>query len=100
MNILALVVIMAAVAIIIGMGYLIAGKDFLTFLQEADKTYSWGRVTGTATVITAIWGFVHVVAHAHAIPDAASTFGLVSFGGFPFALSKGIAAAARPSAGQ
>jgi hypothetical protein len=71
-----------------------------TAWQESDGCYSWGRVMGTLTVLTAIWGFVHVVRLTHAIPDPTSLIGLASFGGFPFALSKGIAAMARPSAGQ
>lgn len=74
--------------------------NFWTFLQESDKTYSWGRVMGVFTVSAAIFAFLHVVLRTHAIPDAASLVGLAAFGGFPFALSKGIAAAARPSAGQ
>lgn len=72
----------------------------LTAWQESDGTYSWGRVMGTLTVLTAIWGLVHVVLKTHAIPEATALLGLASFGGFPFALSKGIAAAAKASAGQ
>jgi hypothetical protein len=98
MNVLPLIIIMTSVLAVLGIGRLFGGRDFLTFLQESDHAYSWGRVTGTATVVTAIWGFGHVVAHTHAIPDVGTLMGLASFGGFPFALSKGIAAAARPSA--
>jgi hypothetical protein len=72
----------------------------LTAWQESDGAYSWGRVMGTLTVIAATWAFVHVVRLNHAIPDPTTLLGLGSFGGFPFALSKGIAAMARPSAGQ
>lgn len=73
---------------------------FLSFLQESDGFYSWGRVLGTATVLTAIGCLVYVVLKTHAIPDAITIGGLCGFGGFPFALSKGIAAVAKPSAGQ
>jgi hypothetical protein len=97
MNVLPLILIMLTVVSAIGLGYLIAGKEFLTFLQETDKTYSWGRVMGAATVIAAIWGFVHVISYTHAFPEAGSLLGLTSFGGFPFALSKGITAMSRPA---
>lgn len=73
---------------------------FLTTWQESDGNWSWGRVAGTATVLTAIWGFVHVVRLHGTIPDPTTLVGLASFGGFPFALSKGIAAFAKPTAGQ
>ena len=73
---------------------------FLTFLQESDSMYSWGRVSGSLTVATAIFCLIYVVLKTHAIPDAVTLGGLAAFGGFPFALSKGIAAAAKPSAGQ
>lgn len=70
-----------------------------TFLQESDGLYSWGRCSGTVTVLVACFCLIHVVLKTHAIPDAVTLGGLCAFGGFPFALSKGIAAAARPSAG-
>lgn len=73
---------------------------FLTFLQESDGMFSWGRTAASLTTVVACWGFVYVVLKNHAIPDAATLLGLCGFGGFPFALSKGIAAAAKPSAGQ
>lgn len=73
---------------------------FLTFLQESDGMFSWGRVSGSATVAAAIFSLIYVVLKTHAIPDAITLSGLCAFGGFPFALSKGIAAMAKPTAGQ
>ena len=75
-------------------------KSFLTFLQESDNTYSWGRCSGVITVLVACFCLIYVVLKTHALPDAITLGGLATFGGFPFALSKGIAAAAKASAGQ
>jgi hypothetical protein len=72
----------------------------LTFLQESDGLYSWGRCAASVTVLVACWALIYVVLKTHAIPDAITLGGLCGFGGFPFALSKGIAAVARPTAGQ
>jgi hypothetical protein len=71
-----------------------------TFLQESDGMFSWGRCAGTITVLVACYCLIYVVLKTHAIPDALTLGGLCGFGGFPFALSKGIAAMAKPSAGQ
>jgi hypothetical protein len=73
---------------------------FFSFLHDGDGSFSWGRVLGVVTIVVACFCLIHVVLKNHAIPDAATLTGLAAFGGFPFALSKGIAAAARPSAGQ
>jgi hypothetical protein len=68
--------------------------------QESDGSFSWGRLAGTATTIASIWGFIHVVRLHGVIPDPVTLAGLSSFGLGPFIASKGIAAIARPTAGQ
>jgi hypothetical protein len=78
----------------------LGSNNFKTTWQESDGSFSWGRVLGTATTVTSIWGFVHVVRLHGTIPDAATLAGLGTFGVFPFFASKGIAALARPSANQ
>jgi hypothetical protein len=69
---------------------------FLSFLQDSDGAYSWGRVIGTVTAFTACWSLIYVVIKNHQIPDAATLGGLAAFGGFGYALSKGLTAFARP----
>lgn len=72
---------------------------FLTFLQESDGMFSWGRVAGSFTTATAIYLATHIVRATGTI-DISVLAGLGAFGIFPFAASKGIAAMAKPTAGQ
>lgn len=71
----------------------------MTFLQESDNAYSWGRVAGCFTISAAIYMAVHIVRATNAI-DLGTLAALASFGVSPFVASKGIAAVAKPTAGQ
>ena len=75
-------------------------QRFLTFLAESDGMYSWGRVAGLISLFTSCGCLLYVVLKTHQIPDVATLGGLAAFAIAPFASSKGIAALAKPSAGQ
>ena len=71
----------------------------MTALQESDGEYSWGRVAGCFSMAAAIYMAIHIVRATHNI-DLGTLTALAGFGVSPFATSKGIAAVARPTAGQ
>lgn len=63
--------------------------------KESDGSWSWARLGSTATLAASVYGFLHVVLHTHAIPDAATLAGLGAFAVSPYAVNKIATAAAR-----
>jgi hypothetical protein len=78
-------------------GLLPGEKSFWSAFQESDGSWSWGRVAGTFTLLTACWGFIHVVRITNAIPDPMTLAGLITYAVGPFVATKGITAMSRPA---
>jgi hypothetical protein len=72
-------------------------KSVLSAFQESDGSWSWGRVAGTFTLLSAVWGFLYVVHANHAIPDPLTLGGLITYAVGPFVATKGITALSRPA---
>lgn len=72
--------------------------NILTAWKETDGAWSWARLSSSATVAVACYGFLHVVLRNHAIPDAATLVGLGAFGGFPYTVNKVTTAFAKKDA--
>ena len=71
---------------------------FTEIWKESDQSWSWARVASTATLLTALWGFVHVVLKTHALPDALTLGGLSAWAVGPYTVNKATTAFARKDA--
>lgn len=70
-------------------------KGFLSIWKESDGSWSWARMASTATLISAIWGFVHVILNTHALPDGGALVGLTTWAAGPYFVNKTATALAR-----
>lgn len=75
--------------------YLSRNTRFWTCLQESDGSWSWARLGASVTLLTSVYGFLHVVMHNHAIPDAATLAGLAAWAVAPYAVNKSMTAFAK-----